>query len=181
MLNISSYSDIKTARTCQVCARQRAENLSILGAKTVLELCVGPSLSMLEKEYSRVGISVVGNDIDFRWKNHYPNGQWIIEDARKLVESHNNFDALVVAPPLSRGCSGKREDALLLEEVTPSYYDFINKRYGITVYTISAKTYVLKQGREQLYKFLACLEGKVEVDCLRSKGTIKYVDVYQIR
>lgn len=157
------------------CALQRAENLAILGAKKVLELCVGPSLRDLEKAYKEFGINVTGNDIDPRWKTYYPDGKWMIGDATKL-ETYG-FDAVVVAPPLSRGCSGRREDSLSLEEVMPSYYDFLNIKAPIVVYVLSGRTLSVKEDRKQLHKFLANLSGKVELVPLRKKVT-KYLDIY---
>lgn len=64
MFNTSILDNKQTANTHYICAKQRAENLYSLGAKSVLELCVGPSLSVLEKAYKKYEISVTGNDID---------------------------------------------------------------------------------------------------------------------
>ena len=82
MNNISKFSDLATANTCLSCAEQRAQNLASLGVKTVIELCVGPSLAVLESVYRKQNITVTGNDIDSRWKEYYPRGKWIIGDAR---------------------------------------------------------------------------------------------------
>jgi hypothetical protein len=177
-MNISTQEDERTARTCVECAAQRAENLAILGAKKVLELCVGPSLQALELAYQKVGIKVAGNDIDPRWKSYYPKGEWYIGDARKI--DTNGFDAVVVAPPLSRGCSGKREDSLSLEEVTPSFYDFLDLPVGIAVYVLPGRTLSLKEDREQLHRWLSKVQGKVELVPLRKK-VVKYLDVYVVR
>lgn len=84
MDNISRYSDLQTANTNLTCATQRAENLFILGARKVLELCVGPSLQRLELEYRKFGISCAGNDIDPRWRDFYPRGKWHIGDALSI-------------------------------------------------------------------------------------------------
>jgi hypothetical protein len=176
-VNLSTYKNEQTARTCLECASQRAENLSILGVKTVLELCVGPSLQDLEGEYSKHGIKVTGNDIDPRWKDYYPSGNWVIGDATKLDTS--GYDAVVVAPPLSKGCSGRREDSLSLDEVTPSYYSFLNTKSKVTVFVLPGRTLSLKQDREQLHRFLAHLSGHVEIVPLKKK-VVKYLDVYVV-
>lgn len=178
MNNISTVSDAQTAHTCVECAAQRAENLAILGVKRVLELCVGPSLQDLEMAYRKVGIEVAGNDIDPRWKDFYPQGKWFIGDARKLDTS--GFDAVVVAPPLSRGCSGRREDSLSLDQVTPSYYEFLHMKADVMVYVLPGRTLSVKRDKEQLYRFLSRLRGKVDVVPLRNKVT-KYVDIYVTR
>ena len=52
--NISLYKDDRTANTNLICARQRAENLFVLGSKKILELRVGPSLCRLENEYKNL-------------------------------------------------------------------------------------------------------------------------------
>jgi hypothetical protein len=177
-MNTSCYADTSTAKTCLACARQRAENLAVLGAKSVLELCVGPSLKTLEQCYSKHGISVTGNDIEARWEAFYPKGKWIIGDATKLDCS--SFDAVVVAPPLSKGCSGRREDSLSLDQVVPSYYDFNNINSRIIVYVLPGRTLSVKEDRKQMHKFISSLNGKVEVVPLKNKVT-KYVDLYCIR
>ncbi len=89
-MNVSTESDDSTARTRTSCAEQRAEHLSMLGSKNVLELCVGPSLKTLEVQYSKHGIQVTGNDLEPRWKSYYPKGKWIIGDARLV--STKGFD-----------------------------------------------------------------------------------------
>lgn len=177
-VNISEHTNEKTARTCMECAIQRAENLAVLGVKRVLELCVGPSLRALEQAYARVGIKVAGNDIDPRWQAYYPKGEWYIGNATKL--NIEGFDAVVVAPPLSKGCSGKREDSLSLEEVTPSFYDFLEIKAPVTTYVLPGRTLSLKKDRKQLYKFLSHLQGKVEVVPLKNK-VVKYLDIYVVR
>lgn len=178
MYNISQFEDNKTARTRLSCAEQRAVNLSILGCKRVLELMVGPSLRTLEQFYNLNGIEVTGNDIDPRWKSYYPNGNWLIGDANKINTS--GFDAIVVAPPLSKGCSGKREDALSLEEVVPSYYNFLNLKASVITYVLPGKTLSIKKDKEQLFKFLSHLKGRYEICPLVDK-VIKYIDVYYIK
>lgn len=177
--NISVVSDDLTARTRRSCAYSRAENLASLGAKSVLELMVGPSLRELEQAYKNTGIlSVAGNDIDPRWKKYYPNGKWILGDARKVDTI--GFDAVVVAPPLSKGCSGRREDSLSLDQVFPSYYDFLSLPNKITVFVLPGRTLSLKEDRKQLFRFLASVQGHYEIVPLVDK-VVKYVDVYVVR
>lgn len=180
--NVSEFSDSETASTQFSCALARAENLACLGVKTVLELCVGPSLKKLEEAYRRYGIDVVGNDIDPRWRDYYSKGKWLVGDAIRIArEQERKFDAIVVAPPLSRGCSGTREDSLSLEEVTPGYDNFLNLKSKITVYVLPGRTLSLKNDRIQLFKFLKKIEGKIELIPLKdSKGKVtKYLDIYE--
>ena len=178
--NISSFTDKETARTCFVCAKQRAENLAILGAQSVMELCVGPSLRILETVYKEAGIKqIYGNDIDKRWEKYYPQGKWIIGDARKV---NVKCDALVVAPPLSKSCSGRREDSLSLEEANPSFYDFIHLDYKIIVYVLPGRTLSVQKDREQLYKFLSFLPKNRENNIVPLKNKVnKYIDIYSIK
>jgi len=182
-VNISKYSDSRTANTCLVCAEQRAENLASLGVRTAIELCVGPSLSVLENVYKQRDISVTGNDIDPRWQAFYPRGKWIIGDAREInPRILSVFDAAIVAPPLSRGCSGRREDALGLTQVQPAFESFLGLPTKVQVYVLPGKTLSLRQDRSDLHAFLKKIKTKyrtasVEVVPLKNKVT-KYVDVY---
>ena len=179
MNNISLYSDAMTANTRLKCTEQRAENLAILlkpGSK-VLEMCVGPSLQRLEKEYAKYDIKCIGNDIDPRWKDYYPCGRWMIWDALNLDVS--SFDAIIFAQPLSKGCSGRREDSLSLEQVNPSYKSFLHayKNFkGIKAMVLPGRTLSLKHDRDELYKLLNELSD-YEVVPLKDKVT-KYVDIY---
>lgn len=174
MYNISTFEDNKTANTKFICALQRAENLAILGCKNVLELCVGPSLKTLYEAYKKFDINVVGNDIDIRWKKFYPSGNWIIDDAKNIDTSF--FDATIFAPPLTKHCSGKREDSLSLTEVVPSYYDYLNLNSKYSVYVLPGKTLSIKEDRKQLYKFLANFNN-YNIIPLKNK-VIKYIDIY---
>lgn len=175
MLNLSKFSDKETASTCEVCCLQRAENLSLLGIKTVLELCVGPSLKYLENAYKKFNITVTGNDIDSRWLKLYPSGKWIIGDAIKI--NTHKFDAVVVAPPLSKGCSGKRIDSLSIDQVIPSYNEFFHLKNKVVVFVLPGKTLSIKDDRDQLYKLISKLNGKISIVPLKN-GTTKYVDLY---
>lgn len=178
-MNISAYSDNKTANTNIFSAQQRAENLYVLGCKTVLELCVGPSLQRLEKEYAKFNIDCSGNDIDLRWQEYYPAGKWIMGDALNLNIDLSSYDAIVFAPPLSKSCSGRREDSLSLELVTPSYNSFINayKDFkGIKVMVLPGRTLSIKHDRTELHKLLNHIDN-YELVPLKNKVT-KYLDIY---
>ena len=181
MINVSTVDNDSTARTCPECAAQRAENLAALGARSVLELCCGPSLKTLEDAYKKYGIKVTGNDIDFRWKNYYRKGRWLICDAMAIDTSE--FDAIVFAPPLSRGCTGKREDSLSALEVTPSYSDFIKKGVGarITVMVLPGRLLATAKDRQQYHHLLSRLDIKKHFDLMPltsgRRKTIKYYDL----
>lgn len=186
MYNLSTVSNEDTASTNQECAEQRAQHLSILGCHNVLELCVGPSLKVLETAYKLNGMVVTGNDIDLRWKNNYNKGNWLVGDA--LALDYSGFNAVVFAPPLSKNCVGTREASLSLSEVTPSYYSFLDKLtndnyLGIFVLVLPARSLSTSFDREQYYQlmyFLKARYGLVEsVPLVAGKKKIrKYVDVY---
>jgi hypothetical protein len=174
-------SNDATAKTCADCAHQRAENLAILGAKSVLELCVGPSLIMLEKAYAVHGIKVTGNDIDPRWQKFHPRGNWLIGDALQL--QFDPFDAVVFAPPLSAGCTGKREDALMINEVFPKYTSFLNSLNGfkgLAVMVLPGRSLSTSRDRSQFYELMSKLGSDYEVVSLTAgkRNITKYHDVY---
>ena len=186
MHNLSFVSNVETARTNKEAALQRAENLAKLGASNVLELCVGPSLEALEKAYNAYGITVTGNDIEPRWRGYYPQGKWLIGDA--LKQRYNRFDSVIFAPPLSKGCTGKREDSLCIESVNPGYYRFLSKilyqKYiGNVVLVLPARCLSTRHDRTQLYRLLNLINLNrftcelVELKCGRRKIR-KYVDLY---
>jgi hypothetical protein len=179
-----------TARTCQECARQRIENIISLGGMNILELCVGPSLKTFDRvaeelnNYNEV-ISVVGNDIDKKWEDYYPKGEWLIGDALQIAKAHHKkFDTAVFAPPLSKGCTGTREDSLMIDDVFPKYIDFLPlvKLYKISVLVLPARCVSTSWDREQFFKLLNKvyeLERSVNIVDLRGNRNIrKYVDVY---
>ena len=182
--NTSIVDDIQTASTNQNSARQRAINLYNMGVENVIELCVGPSLKTLEKYYNEYGINVTGNDIDERWKEFYPEGNWIIGDSLNI--NTTNFDACVFAPPLSKGCTGNRCDYLSIDEVQPSYYDFIEKgdTSNIIVLVLPGKTLSIKKDRNEFYKLLNFLYNKEykSIEYKEIKGNknkiTKYLDIY---
>lgn len=179
-LNVSTYSFDKTASTNAVCAQQRAQHLFVYNVQKAIELCVGPSLRLLDRTYRKYGIELVGNDIDPRWRDAYPQGKWVIGDARNVDVSP--YDAAIVAPPLSRGCSGRREDSLRMDQVFPSFYDFLDLPTRLTVFVLPGRTLSLREDRKELHRFLARLSKthRVEVAPLRNKVT-KYVDVYAVQ
>jgi len=184
--NLSYISDGETARTNKEAAFKRAENLALYGASHVLELCVGPSLEAFDAAYGSYGIQVTGNDIDARWKALYPHGRWLIGDA--MEQDYSKFDSIVFAPPLSRGCTGKREDSLQIESVKPNYYRFLSKilgqKYdGNVVLVLPGRVFATKQDRMQFYRLIhmIALNGFnfeiAELKCGRRKIR-KYVDLY---
>jgi len=177
LLNLSNLSDDTTARTDPEAALQRAENLAVLGARSVLELCCGPSLRVLEKAYAQHGITCHGNDIERRWQRYYRDGNWHLGDA--LTVDWSAFDAVVFAPPVTRGCTGRRADALRISEVFPRYSDFLARPFdGIKVMVLPARALATSQDRSEMY---ALIGGRsVEIVPLTSgrRHIRKYVDVY---
>lgn len=208
LLNLSTVDDETTARTCQEAADQRAENLAILGIKQVMELCVGPSYSTLQSAYAKRGISLIGNDIDDRWKR-YANREGTLDSCTWrhgdcLTVPWNGTDAVVFAPPLTKNCTGRRSDALRINEIRPSYDHFLdewNLRYrqiildgqsatpGLfprtAVLVLPARSLAVSRDRHQLYGLVrfASYFGNTEVYpvyCGRRK-ILKYVDIYVTR
>lgn len=183
--NTSEVDNDKTARTCLDAAIQRAENLAILGVKNVLELCVGPSLKVLESCYSSHGISCSGNDIQSRWQTYYRKGRWLIGDCFQVP--YEGFDCLVFAPPLSHGCTGRREDSLSIDEVFPRYTDFLahmaTKGIKTFVLVLPARSWATKEDRKQYFHLLAHIRAMgfnadpIAITAGKRKIT-KYIDVY---
>jgi len=155
MTNTSVVGDAQTAHTVQDVADARAHTLARLGVKNIVELCVGPSLRVLEHAYRTHGIQCWGNDIDERWRAFYPGGRWIIGDCF-TISWPEETDAVVFAPPLSRGCTGCRDDALMIDQVVPRYVDFIRalagKNVNFAVLVLPARSLATKQDRSQLAK-----------------------------
>lgn len=180
MLNISKVNDETTARTNNDSALQRAENLFILGAKNVLELCVGPSLKTLEEHYKQFKIKCTGNDIEKRWEKYYPEGKWLIGDCFEI--DYKLFDAVVFAPPLTKNCTGKRCDSLSVEQIVPSYYDFLEKTKdykGIRVMVLPGRSFKTSYDRKQTYRLLSKIKNYNIVPLTEGKRKItKYVDIY---
>lgn len=180
-MNLSNVLDHLTAKTCEDCAQQRAEYLKLLNVHSVLELCVGPSLSILEKHYMNNNIHITGNDIDSRWKRYYPKGNWIISDALNI--NYNKFDAIVFAPPLSKGCTGRRSDSLMIDQVQPGYSAFLEKiseYHGIAVMVLPGRSLATSQDRNQYYKLVNSIYNKrVSVIPLMA-GTRKIIKYYDL-
>jgi hypothetical protein len=183
-MNTSIVDDNSTARTCFDAAMQRAENLAIIGAKRVIELCVGPSLKQLAYCYSKFNIDVTGNDIEKRWADYYPQGKWVIGDCFGV--SYQNFDTIVFAPPLSVGCTGTRENSLSIDKVYPKYNDFLKHTSGLgknIVLVLPARSLSNKYDRLQFYKltnYISTFNSNFDVVELKSgrRMITKYVDVY---
>lgn len=142
---------------------------------------MGPSLKTLESEYKKYGIHVTGNDIDIRWKHYYKKGNWVIEDALNI--DYDPYDAVIFAPPLSDGCTGKRNDALSILNVSPSYFDFLDKvlkdNYkGLSTMVLPARSIATRQDRSEYYFLKNILEQNFIVSefTLRKK-VIKYIDL----
>lgn len=178
-MNTSVVSNEDTASTNRECAKQRAEHLAICGVKSVLELCVGPSLQVLETEYKKYNINCIGNDIDVRWRTNYPEGVWHIGDALNI--SYEGYDAIVFAPPLSAGCTGTREDSLLISQVRPSYRDFLRIFYDgmyikepmVKVLVLPARCLSTRYDRQLFFKLIN------EIHKLKHPGeTIEVVELY---
>lgn len=187
MQNISIFEDQKTAHTHTDCAAQRALNVYLLGVKNVLELCVGPSLQDLEKAYNKLQINVTGNDIDSRWQKYYKQGKWIIDDALNI--NYNSFEGIIFAPPLSKGCSGKREDSLSVDQVNPSYRLFLDKckeqsYKGLICLVLPARSIATSEDRKQFYKLLNYINKnnveEIEIVELKAgqRKITKYIDLY---
>lgn len=182
MNNISAVSLNNTANTNFLCAQQRAHNLSNFQIKSVLELCVGPSLKTLEQAYNHQRIEVTGNDIDIRWKHYYPKGKWIIGDALKI--DYAGFDAIVFAPPLSKGCTGKREDSLTIFQVCPSYYSFVERvanesNQKLAVLTLPGRSLATRLDRTEYFKLIDFIQrNDFNIDSFELKNkVIKYIDL----
>ena len=194
-MNLSTVADEHTARTCRAAAVQRAEHLAILGVRTVLELCVGPSLAELEIAYATHGIRVTGNDIDPRWVTAHPRGRWVLGDALTVDLAYH--DAIVFAPPLSRGCTGRRDDALRADEVTPRYQDFLTavrhrlsllpaRHVSVVVLVLPGRALASRRDRAATHAVIRAAElweWKVEIVPLRdARGrVVKYHDAYLTR
>lgn len=147
----------------------------------MLELCVGPSLKLLEEVYAEKGIEVVGNDIDARWRNYYREGKWILGDA--LTINYSGFDAVVFAPPLSVGCTGLREDALSIFHIKPSYLEFVERwkllKGVIGVMVLPGRTFSTSRDRAEYHRLRAkAFWAKSEIMPLLVKDVVKYVDIY---
>ncbi len=186
--NISTVALDKTASTREEICYQRAENLYYYGAKSVLELCCGPSLKSLEAAYKAHDIKDVwGNDIDIRWKLFYPQGRWLIGDA---VSIEWPADTIVFAPPLSIGCTGNRDDSLKIKDIIPKYTAFLDRfikedrRLGVLV--LPARSLATSEDKSQLFELIGRIRDKsygVEMVEMKTKkrDIRKYVDLYMYK
>lgn len=182
-MNTSKLSDNTTARTNIESAQQRAENIYLLNCKNVLELCCGPSLKVLESCYNKYKISCTGNDIEQRWRDYYPEGKWLIGDCLNI--NTTNFDCIVFAPPVTKGCTGRRVDSLSVEEVNPSYYEFIDTYRHldiVMVLTLPARSIATNYDRKQYYKLLDYISRFYNYDIVYltegRRKIRKYIDIY---
>ncbi len=180
-MNISTVDLDKTARTCQTAASLRAQYISKNSYNKVIELCVGPSLRILEKEYSKYNIECWGNDIDARWQRYYPEGRWLIGNALNI--NYNSFNSVIFAPPLSKGCTGKREDALSALAVEPSYISFLESfsksKIRNCILVLPGRSLSTKEDRKQTHFIInkASQYGFVKTHSLVVKGVLKYLDL----
>lgn len=178
--NVSVADDLGTASTREECARQRATHLAVMGARDVLELCVGPSLETLERAYGEKGLRVTGNDIDTRWRRFYPKGRWVMGDAMSVP--YDGFDAVVFAPPLSEGCLGTREASLSVDQVRPSYRDFLQRVKGfrgVVTLVLPGRSLSTRHDRKQLFALTSTLPSCEVVPLTSGRRQVtKYVDVY---
>lgn len=169
-----------TAHTNLDSANQRARYIHKLGGKKVIELCAGPSLKDLEQAYSQFDIECWGNDIEVKYQLHYPQGKWLIGSC--FDQDLSSFDTIVFAPPLSTGCTGRREDSLSINQVTPSYYDFIDlvSKFNdkLKVMVLPARSLSTRQDKSELYKLLSQLESYTINPLTEGTRQIrKYVDI----
>lgn len=183
-MNLTKVSDDQTARTNPESAAQRAENMFILGCTKVLELCCGPSLRVLRDAYHKVGIDCWGNDIDYRWERYYPCGKWILGNCLDI--DYSGFDGIVFAPPVTNGCTGRREDSLMIEEVNPRYRDFIDnttRNEVVKTLVLPARSLLAGEDKNQYHTLLKYLGDRLVATAVLTEGRRnirKYVDVYFI-
>lgn len=151
-MNLSALPIEETAATQAYVAATRAARMAALGVRAVVELCVGPSYQVLAAAYAAHGVACVGNDVDPRYVT--PAGTWRLGDA--LAVSLAGVDAAVFAPPLSRGCTGRREDALQVAEVEPSYRRFLDRPDlpSTVVLVLPGRALATRWDREQTHRLL---------------------------
>lgn len=187
-MNVSTVPDELTASTSEEVARQRADALCRIDrVESVLELCVGPSFRTLYDAYAAKGIVCFGNDIEERWQPNDKelNFRWVQGDAMQLSYDRTPYDAVVFAPPLSRGCTGKREDALRVDQVQPDYVEFIKKIAWtarpptFVVLVLPGRSLSTKRDHEATYKVVshASAIGIVELQERIVGGVMKYLDI----
>ena len=163
------------ATTCPEAAAQRAAHLARLGAQRVLELCVGPSLATLRQAYAAHGLTVTGNDIDPKWQPDLLGHCFTID--------WSEHDTIVFAPPLSRGCTGRREDALTIGAIQPRYVDFLRRLNRRGVLVLPARSWATSADRRAYYEVIACAHAAGFTTEPRPliagrRQIRKYIDVY---
>lgn len=186
--NLSEVPDDYTARTDPEVTVQRAQVLAGLGVRSVLELCVGPSLRELTAAYETVGITCTGNDLEGRWKRYWDKGSWVLGDALQIPWL--GYEAVVFAPPLSRGCTGRREDALRIDDVVPPFTDYLTRlerepTVKVGVLVLPARSLATRWDRTQFYCLLRRAQGLGLVDTREAtvgpRRIRKYVELYVLR
>ena len=134
----------------------------------------------LERAYRSFGIEVAGNDVDPRWPASHPRGRWVVGDA--LAVSWDGFDAVVFAPPLSRGCTGRREDALRVGEVRPAYADFVRRlerEHALGVMVLPARALATRRDRDEFWELMAMVPHAQVVPLTAGRRrVVKYHDAY---
>lgn len=198
--NTSVVTSDATARTVFACAQQRAHNIRFIldcnGVNHVvgaLELCVGPSFDALTRAYADENILCWGNDIDRRWRpmQHTQQRRWIDGDAMTVaskLDPTSNIKVVVFAPPLTYGCTGRRVHALMVDEVTPRYVDFIDqlatwfKIVDVAVMVLPGRARATSDDRSQFHHLIGQLTTDYDViDRNLVVGCTKYVDLYITR
>jgi hypothetical protein len=190
MANTSLYPINKTAKTHELCLQQRIQNVKSIfpEVNSVLETCAGISSVKIAKAYKEAGYQIATNDIDPRYKKHEPN--MVVGDA--LALDFSSYDLVVFAPPLSKGCSGRREDSLSIYEVTPSYESFLDRAFrfknlkGVGL-VLPGKTFSTALDAAQFYQLIRSIyfgfasfypSAIYYQRELKVKGCTKYVDLY---
>lgn len=178
-MNLATES--KVASTCPEAAAQRVTLLGALGARRFIELCVGPSLTILKEEAHRRGLECLGNDVDPRWA---PD---LLGDCLRVDWA---ADAVVYAPPLSKGCSGTREDSLGIDDVEPGYDSFLaewdrRKRPDLAVLVLPARSLSTRRDRAAFWRLVFACRFYGEVgweECLVGRRSIrKYVYLWIVK
>ena len=190
MANTSLYPVNKTAKTHELCLQQRIQNVKSIFPEVnfVLETCAGISSVKIAKAYKEAGYQISTNDIDSRYKKHEPN--MIVGNA--LTLDFSSYDLVVFAPPLSKGCSGRREDSLSIYEITPSYESFLDRAFhfknlkGVGL-VLPGKTFSSASDTAQFYQLIRSIyfgfasfypSATYHQRELKVKGCTKYVDLY---
>lgn len=188
--NTSRYAVTSTATTNQDCIDQRIQNIkrAFPSSLKIIETCAGISSVFLKESYREAGFHITTNDIDPRYQRYEKD--MVIGDVLSL--DFSSYDVVVFAPPLSRGCSGNREDSLMIEEVRPSYREFLantiflENLQGICL-VLPGRTFSTARDKEQFYSLVSCIynlfsshqpNGQAFEKKLVVKRCTKYVDLY---